>query len=186
MTTHEQLHTVEELLALPDDGKRYELIEGEFIEMPPSSKANAILASFIIYLFWDYVLPKRLGFVTGADSGYYISATNFFQPDAGFISRERAGGTIGVKFLVAPDLAVEIISPTESARDVLDKTRAYLKAGASQVWSVYPKNKVVDVHRLAENGSVNTQTLSIDDTLDGGEVLPGFTLKLRDLFAVLE
>jgi len=186
MVEQPRTYTVEDLLALPDDAKRRELVEGEIVEMPPSSKVNAIFAAYIIHLLWAYVLPRQLGFVTGADSGYDINAKNFFQPEAGFITRARAGGMSGVRFPAAPDLAVEIISPSETSRSVLDKARTYVTSGTRLVWAVYPQNKLVDVYRAAEDGGLHIQTLDINATLEGGDVLIDFTVKVRNLFAVLE
>src|SRR5258708_2665383 len=108
MTTQERLYTVEDMLHMPDDGRRYELLNGELIEMPPSSKQNTVLAAWIIHLLISYVVPKGLGFVSGPDGGYQINENNSYQPDAGFISKVRAGGLDGPIFPVAPDLAVEI------------------------------------------------------------------------------
>jgi len=185
MISQTKLHSVDDWLALPDDGKRYELIQGELIEMPSSSKINAILASWIAHQLWAYILPRNLGYVTGPDGGYQINAVNAFQPDVGFITKDRVGDPLAVTFPVAPDIAVEIISPSESARDVLDKARTYLKAGTYFVWAIYPKDKVVDIFRLAENGSLNVQTIGADGLLTGENVLPDFTLKLDELFALL-
>jgi Uma2 family endonuclease len=108
------------------------------------------------------------------------------QPDAAFIAGARIGGRAGVYYLGAPDLAVEVISPSETSRGVLDKTRTYLTGGGRLVWTVYPEDKIIDVHRLADDGSLITKTLTEADTLDGGEVLPGFTVGVKEVFDVLQ
>jgi Uma2 family endonuclease len=168
---------------LPENAnRRFELINGVPVEMPPSSKKNTILAARVARLLGNHADQHNLGYVTGADGGYQLGPNDVRLPDAAFISKARAGGLQGVVFPTAPDLAVEVISPGETSRSVLDKVRAYLQAGTRLVWVVYPEDKVVDVYRLAGEG-LYVQTLEISGVLDGGEVLSGFTLKLSELFA---
>ena len=181
MTTQERQYTVEDLLGMPDDGRQFELINGELIEMPPSSKTNTVLAAWIIHLLISYVVPKELGYVSSPDGGYQISAHNAYQPDAAFISKARAGGLDGQIFPVAPDLAVEIISPSETVGSVNDKIAGYFSAGSQQVWVVYPKTRVVHVYTAVNKVTI----LGVEDALSGGDVLPGFTLNIGKLFAVL-
>ncbi len=90
----------------------------------------------------------------------------------------------GVLFVGAPDLAVEVISPSESPRDVLDKTRLYLQSGSRLVWNCYVPAQTVDVCTLAENGEdLVIKTVRMGGMLDGGGVLPGFTLAVSQIFA---
>src|SRR5258708_27757590 len=176
-----------EIVRLPEnEARRFELINGVIIEMPPSSPANGIIATFIGHLLLTHVLPRGLGYVTGPDVGYELGPDTTCQPDAAYISKQRAGGIPRKVFLTAPDLAVEVISPSETVRSVLDKARLYLQAGARLVWAVDPEAKKVDVYRLAENGELRVQTLGIGDTPDAGDVLPGFSIKVQELFAILE
>jgi Uma2 family endonuclease len=154
--------------------------------MPGSSKENTTLAGFIGGLLVAFIKGKHLGVVTTADGGYQITAKNAFQPDAAFISRGKTGGRQGLVFPVAPDIAVEVISPSESEADVRSKTRAYLAAGGMLVWNVYPETRSIDVCTLNSQGELEIQTLTEADTLTGGAVLPGFAVSVRDIFAVLE
>ena len=189
MAVQAKLYTAEEFLEivlLPEnEARRLELIDGEICEMPPSSKRNTIIAARFVRWLGNHVDTHNLGYVTGADGGYQIGLHDVLVPDAAFIAKERVSELSGIVFPAAPDLVVEVISPSETTRKVLDKVRAYLQTGTRIVWTVYPEDKVVDVCRLADNGSVNIQTVRLDGELSGGEVLPGFTVKVSDIFAGL-
>jgi Uma2 family endonuclease len=190
MAVQEKLITAEEfweIAQLPENAdKRLELIDGAIHDMPPSSKLNTILAVWIAHLLISYVVANYLGYVTGADGGYQLGPHDVRLPDVGFIAKARAAGLSGTVFPVAPDLAVEVISPSETSRAVLDKARAYLQAGTRSVWAVYPEDQVVDVYRLADDGGLHVQTVGKEGTLDGADALPGFTLAVSDVFARLQ
>jgi len=146
--------------------------------MGSSSPINIVTAARIIYFLNGFVIPRDLGYVTGADGGFKLATHKARQPDVGFISKARAP-KLPKKFDIAPDLAVEVVSPDE---DVLKKTNEYFRAGTRLVWAVYTDEKRVYVFRPTESGEAHMQTLDLDDTLDGGDVLPGFSLPVRDIF----
>ncbi len=179
---HEQLYTAEafwELARLPENqGKRLELDEGELVEMAASKPINTIIAGRIIYYLNAFVIPQDLGYVTVPDGGYKLAPKTVRQPDAAFISKARAP-KIPHEFQTAPDLAVEIVSPHE---DVWKKANEYLRAGTQMVWAVYPDDQMVYVFRLNSDGSLRGQPFDIHAALDGGEVLPGFTLAVKEIF----
>ncbi len=186
MTVHERLTTTAEFWAIverPENAdKRLELINGVIVEVPPSSKINAILGSWIIALLNMFVTPKRLGYVTGADGGYELGPHDTVIPDAAFIAKVRAAGVEGKTFPVAPDLAVEVISPSETKTSVADKVQRYFHAGAQIIWAIYPKQRVVYVYRPA----AKPEKVGIDGELDGAPVLPGFLLSVREIFTPLD
>ncbi len=190
MTVQEKLYTIQEFLEiaqLPENAdKRLELIEGVIRVMPPSSRKNTVVAIRIARFLGNHVDEHDLGYVTGADGGYELGPNTVPIPDVGFISKERAAGLAGVTFPVAPDLAVEVISPSETVRMVLDKVRAYLLAGTQMVWAVDAEDIVVDVYRLAENDTINVQTIDANGVLDGGSVLLGFKLAVKEIFKGLD
>ena len=140
MVTQEKLYTAEEfweITQLPENAdKRLALVDGEIIEMPPSSQINTVIAMPIGYFFNAFVIPRDLGYVTGADGGYTLTEHNARQPDVSFIAKERHPQLAGVAFPVAPDLAVEVISPSKSSSDVLTKVQRYIEAGTRLVWAV--------------------------------------------------
>jgi Uma2 family endonuclease len=103
-------------------------------------------------------------------------------PDVGFVAKERLTGPIPDKYFpFAPDLAVEVVSPSDTAQDIREKVLDFLKAGTRLVWVVYPESKTVDVYRPD-----GVQVVEINGTLDGGDVLPGFRLALRAVFESVE
>jgi Uma2 family endonuclease len=186
MAVQQQTYTVEEfweVAQLPENvDKRLELREGAIYEMPSSSPLNAIITHNIARSLGNHVAEYDLGYVTSADGTYKVSPTDAFVPDVAFISKARVPRIPEKNFESAPDLAIEVISPSESARDVHDKVWAYLRGGSRLVWAVYPKQKVVDVYRLVAEDHLDLQTIGIDGVLEGGDVLRGFTLPVRDIF----
>ena len=190
MTVQEKLYTIQEFWEIAqlseNEDKRLELIDGVILVMPPSSNKNTVVAFRVARFLGNHVDEHDLGYVTGADGGFELGPKTVLIPDVGYISKERAGKLVGNVFPVAPDLAVEVISPSETARKVLDKVRAYLLAGTQLVWAVDPIDKVVDVYRLAEDDTINVKTLDINEILDGGSALSEFTISVKELFKGLE
>lgn len=189
MTVHEKLYTAEEFYTFVERPEnldhRWELIEGIIVEMPPSSPKNSKLAARFVRHLGNFVDEHDLGHVLGADGGYTLSPHNVRIPDVSFISKERAP-SLPKHFDIAPELAVEVISPSESPRSVLDKIGLYLNSGVIIVWAVYPDDKVIEVWQASDNGKMTVQKLTLDDTLDGGEVLSGFTLAVKVVFAGID
>jgi Uma2 family endonuclease len=179
----EQLYTVEEFFAiatLPEnEGRRLELEGGVIVEMAASTQENTVTAMRIGHFLNTFVIPRNLGYVTGADGGFKLGKGRARQPDTAFISKQRHPKLEGVNFPITPDLAVEIVSEDE---DIFKKALEYLHAGTKQVWAVYTDQKMVYVMRLDEDGELRSRGYGMDATLDGGEVLPGFSLPVRQIF----
>lgn len=179
MVTREKLYTVQEFLAYvredADTERRLELEHGVVIEMPPSRPINTIIGYRIGTFLNVYVMKNKLGYVTGPDGGYKLSGDTMRQPDAAFVSRTRYATPPEV-FEGGPDIAIEIVSPRE---DVLKKAAEYLAAGTKLVWAIYPDEQVV--HVLRATGQ-RWDELSLSDTLTGEDVLPGFSLAVREIF----
>jgi Uma2 family endonuclease len=128
-----------------------------------------------------YVDEHKLGYVTAAETGYILTENPLTvrAPDVGFIARSRMPSPIPPRYIpLAPDLAVEVVSPGDSAREIQDKALDYLRAGTSLIWIIYPESQTANSFGL--EGSA--QPIESEGTLDGGEVLPGFHLPLRDVF----
>lgn len=179
------LMTVDEFLQwvnLPENAdKRWELIEGVPVEMPPSSRMNTVVAMLIGSFLNVWILGKNLGYVIGADGGYRVGK-NILQPDVGFISKNRAGGLKGVAYDTAPDLAIEVVSSSENEKSTFLKAHRYLLNGTQIVWVVYPEDKMVYVCTLEANNSMNVLPMDETMTLTGGDVLPNFTLAVAKIF----
>ena len=166
--------------SLPENRDRMlELEDGEIVEMAPVRNINGVLCGRVIYFVNAMVIPNDLGYVTTPDTGYRISPKTVRQPDVGFISKARAGKLNKVGFAVAPDLAVEVVSPDE---DVLKKAREYLAAGTRMVWALYAEEKIVLVITRKPDGGYDVRELGIDDTLDDGDVLPGLQIPVKAIF----
>lgn len=183
MTLQEKLYTVDEFLEvaqLPDNAdRRLELVDGEIVEMPPSSQKNTVTAGRIIYFLNAFIIPNDLGFVSVPDGGFQLNENTLRQPDTAFVSKDRHQKLEGVRFPLAPDLAVEVVSPDE---DIFKKVKDYLHAGTRLVWAMYANDKEVFAFTLEADNSIRSVRYGVDDTLDGGDVLPGFAVAVRDIF----
>ena len=176
MTIDARLLTADELLRLPDDGFRHELVRGELRKMSPAGARHSRIAVRIAARLLAYVEQHRLGAVYGADGGFILSRNpdTVRAPDVSFVRAERVLDTAG--FMPgAPDLAVEVISPSDLYSEVDAKTLEYLRAGTRAVVIVEPEKRTVRVHRAS--GSV-----LVEDVLSVDEVVPGWTLPLSELF----
>jgi Uma2 family endonuclease len=163
---------------LPENRDRlFEFIAGEIVEVvsnPLSSNIGAIMNAFIAV----FVMQHNLGHVTGADGGYMVGSERYI-PDVGFISyqRQRVLTHMDGYNPLGPDLAVEVLSPGNLDVDMEVKIANYLAAG-TVVWRVKPLEQQVAV--FVPNTPVII--LGINDVLDGGDVLPGFRLALKEIF----
>jgi Uma2 family endonuclease len=190
MVVQEKFYTADdlwELSHLPENSdKRLELVEGEIREMSPSGGAHGGVVSKADRFIGDYVERNQLGYVTGAETGYTLHKNprgrdTVRAPDVGFVRAERLPDGLPNGYIpFAPDLAVEVVSPNDTAQDIHDKVQDYLRYGTLLVWVLYPKTRTAMAH--TGEGAI---TLRANEVLDGGDVLPGFSVKLSEIFAVL-
>jgi Uma2 family endonuclease len=176
-----KLMTVEELYGLPDDGYKHELVRGELVKMPPPGEEHGVRANYIGYRLSDIVIPAKLGRVM-VETGYHLTRDpdTVRAPDVSFVRRERYEGAPSPRFREgAPDLAVEIVSPGDTLTEILEKVQEYLTYGAQLVWVVEPKTQTVTVYRA--DGSVQVLRTP-SDRLSGEELIPAFSITLKDLF----
>ena len=182
MTTQTELLTANDLLRLYSTGVTGELIRGVLCRTVPAGGEHGEIVMNLGVAMGNVVKSRRLGRLAGSDSGVLIERNpdTVREPDLAFISAERLPLDIRVTgyYETIPDIVVEVTSPTDSRREVNDKSRMWHSHGVRLVWAVHTNPRSVDVHR--EDGSI--VTLSEDDMLDGGDVLPGFTCKVRDIF----
>lgn len=176
------LMTVEEFMALPDDGKRYELIEGELCEVAGGGGEHGVIGMELGSRLLIYARGKRLGRVLNADTGYIIRRNPDMVrlADISFLCTERWENLERREALIqgAPDLAVEVVSPSDSYGEVHEKALVWLEAGARMVWVVQPLSLTVTVYKPNQE----PWTLRAEDTLDGDDVVPGFSVPVRELF----
>jgi Uma2 family endonuclease len=180
-----RLYTAEDLMRMANGNKHLELVRGEIVEMSPTGGKHTILAVWIAHLFTNHVVENKIqGYVTGEVGGFILARKpdTVRAPDVGYISKARMKSSPpdGL-FPVAPELAVEIASPDDKLEDILEKVQEYLAAGTRIVWLFFFKTRTVAVHTAS--GSF---TLDETGILDGGDVLPGFSLSVREVFSVLD
>jgi Uma2 family endonuclease len=176
-----RLMTADELLRLPDDGKRYELSRGRLICMSPSAVPPGVVAAKLAGRLVPFVDEHDLGVCGTADSGFKLESApdTVRAPDFWFVRKERisAEGLPPGFWPGAPDLAVEVLSPSDRFLDVMLKMDEYLQAGTRLVWVLDPYGRTAGVFRAD-----GTRTLMGEDgVLDGEDLLPGFRIPLRDL-----
>lgn len=174
--------TPEELLHLPDEGVRYELVDGELRERNVSKESSSVGAAFVAHLYIWCVSGNR-GWVYGSDLGFrcFENSHTVRFPDVSFVSLARMPletyedeGYCGT----VPDLVVEVVSPNDLASEVESKCLDWLAAGVRTVWIAYPNTKSLHVYR--NDGS--TAAYKIGDTLADASVLPGFSVPVAELF----
>jgi Uma2 family endonuclease len=182
MSTKTRPMTALEFLAMPDDGMLHELIRGEVTTMPLPGWRHGAIAAEIGRLLANHVKAQRLGRIYAAETGFLIERDpdTVRGPDVSFVRQERLAEITDPERHVpfAPDLAVEMVSPSDRPAEVAEKVAAWLSAGTRVVWVIEPGDRTVTVHV----GDQPSRTLQPDDTLDGGDCLPGFTCAVADLF----
>ncbi len=167
-----------------DDDRFYEVVRGERVEKHSMGIPQNLVCTALASYLWMYVRHERLGTVA-AETLFVLDEANRLErrPDLAFVSRERwkRPAQTGA-WNVVPDLAVEVISPTNRAPEVLEKIHQYFAAGVRLVWVVYCEPRQVYVYR----SPVSIQVLTPEDTLEGDEVIAGFTLPVAKLFEDLD
>jgi Uma2 family endonuclease len=164
----------------PADGSQQELIRGVIVTMPPPKGRHGVCCSKLNRLIGNHVEANRLGNTTSNDTGWITERgpDTVRGPDVAFWSYQRAPEVPEGYYQVPPDLAVEVVSPSDTHTRVQEKVRHYLKHGARMVWVVDPELRIVTVYRK----QTESRTLEETDTLSGEDVLPGFSCKVADLF----
>lgn len=174
--------TVEAFEAMPLEG-RWELVDGELVEMSPSGEESSNVGLTIGALLWVHVRTHKLGRVYGADGGFILfpDRNTVRAPDVAFVRAEQVPHGEARKHFarLAPDLVVEVLSPTDRASEVVAKIEMYQEAGVPLIWLVDPDDATVTVIAAGRP----TTVLKLTDTLDGGGVLPGFSVPVADIFA---
>lgn len=182
MTTTARRMTAKELLDMPDDGFRYELVGGELRKTGLAGRVHGKTAMSVGARLWTHVNANGLGAVYGAETGFVLGSNpdHVRAPDTAFIRKERvdAAGDAWGFFPGAPDLAVEVISPSDRYSQVEEKVADWLEAGTMAVIVVDPRRRTVKVHRSLADASTLTDTdiLSIED------VLPGWQMPVAEIF----
>ena len=188
MATRERAYTVDEVWRLANapenEQNRYTLIDGELTVKMSPGYLRARIASEIARLMGNFVTERDLGEVT-VESGHYPQQDRrtLQLPDVAFISKERAPASDWDRYVpIMPDLAVEMISPSQSMKQAREKAATYLRHGTAIVWLVHPTKQRAEIWTAADDGTAQSQTIDADGALTGGAVRPAFSLPLRQLF----
>jgi Uma2 family endonuclease len=178
-TTQTHLTTAEELAKLNDWSHRFELIKGELLTMSPAGEEHGAVTIRLSALLYYHVTTNNLGVLRAAETGFKLESNpdTVLAPDISFIARDRAGAPVPGFRLGAPDLAVEVISPSETKREVDRKTALWLELGAKSVWNVNPRKRTVEVIRADGHQKFFDDT---DDLVD--DTIPGFRVEVSEIF----
>ncbi len=180
-----QAVTAEQFYEMPEvPGKRFELIDGELVEMPTAGALHNLVVAVLNHLLYTFVANRNLGLVFGDNTSYLLrrNPDRVRIPDLSFIAWERipAEGVPEGPWSIVPNLAVEVVSPTDRVEDVHRKVDQYLASGIRLVWVLWPQTRTINVY-----GAVQTaRELRTGDELDGGDVLPGFSVRVDELFEI--
>ncbi len=174
--------TPEQFLELPDQ-ERYELVGGELVELPAMSMEGSAIAALLAWMLNNFALPSKLGVVYDSEASYCCfpnDADQVRRPDVSFIARGRLSQDQFKRghCVIAPDLAVEIVSPNDSLAEMGVKIEQYLEAGVRLVWLINPLSRTAEEYR--PDGP--TAHVRRGGTLSAEPVLPGLSIPLSSLF----
>ena len=175
-----RLLTIEEFEGLPDDGWRMELVRGRVVREPPAGFDHGDVAFGIGMLLRAFVQEHGLGRVVGTDTGFILfdKPPTVRAPDIAFVREDRLGFDRRRFAPLAPDLAVEVLSSSNTLSEIYEKVLDYLSAGTRLVWVADPDTRTVTVYRSRDE----IRLLRAGDEIDGADVLPGFRRRVSDLF----
>ena len=176
------LVTVDELLRMPDDGYRYELVAGEIKRMPPPGWRHGVTAMRVGAMVREFAEQRQLGVSFAAETGFLLGRDpdTVRAPDYAFIRKDHfpAAEPEEAYWPGPPDLAVEVVSPGDTVHEIDDKVKGWLDAGALMVWVVNPRWRSVTVYR----STTDIKTLTENEDLSGEDVVPGFRCGVGEIF----
>ena len=167
--------TLEEFLESDLEG--YEYIKGELIPVPPTSGEHGRISVNLILPLGSYVRENRLGDIYVSETGFRVGE-RVLMPDIAFLLNEHIPADLSKVFSIPPDLAIEVVSPTDALHRVVEKAFTYLDAGTQLVWVLEPRSKTVTVYR----SETDITLLTRNDTLTGENVIEGFTCQVAEFF----
>jgi len=177
--------TDEEFMALPDDGDRYEVIDGELVNVGNSGMEHGNIGIFLGGLIEIFVRQHKLGVACDSSTAFKMKGGNKRSPDISFVSKERL---VGLKRLPkgffdgAPDLVVEIISPGNTFEEIHNKIEEYFESGTRLLWVIHPDERYVLVYHSPQPDRL----LRGNDVLDGEDVILNFQVAVSELFITLD
>jgi len=177
--------TYDDFVNFPDDGRRHELIDGEHFVTPAPALRHQELLGRLYLALGNHLAQHRAGKVYLAPADVVFSSFDVVEPDLLFVSNERLEILADTRLIGAPDLVVEILSPSTRRTDEIRKLHLYDRFGVREYWVVDPDIDVVKVYRRTEDGSFArmVELAAADDDVLQTPLLPGLSVKLRELFA---
>jgi Uma2 family endonuclease len=175
--------TEAELQALPEDGFNHELVDGELVMSPKNDFFHGDICSELAAALREFAKTHRLGAVLDSSTGFRMNNLNVRAPDVSFISRARLKAE-GFRrstrrfFPGAPDLAVEVLSPNNTRKEIDERLKDFFSSGARLAWIIDPEDKFVEICRSL----TQRRRAGRDGFLDGEDLLPGFRYPIDDLF----
>ena len=185
IASEKTIWTDEAFMALPDTGDRYEIVNGELVNMGNSGMEHGNICAFLAGNLAIYVRAKKLGSVCGSSTAFKMKSGNKRSPDISFVAKERLKGLKKLPkgfFDGAPDLAIEVLSPNNTFEEIHGKLVEYFESGCRLAWVINPDEESVLVYRKPQPEKL----LKMTDSLDGEEIVPGFSLAIAELFTELE
>jgi Uma2 family endonuclease len=183
MAVERKLMTADELWQLPRDGMRHELVAGALRTMSPTGYEHGEVEADVVFNLKMALRGRGVGRIVGGEVGFRLrrSPDTVRGADVAFVrsGRRPVGESARRYFEGAPDLAVEIVSPGDTAAEVEEKVRDWLRHGAGAVWVIYPSGPGLVAHR--PDGSARHH--GPEDEVEGGEAVPGFRMRLADLLS---
>lgn len=180
MSTKTRLMTADEFLLMPDDGLLHELVRGEVTTMSLPGGRHGRVAAKMLRLLGNYVETHALGETYAAETGFLIERDpdTVRGADVAFLGADKLPRITNPDKHIpfAPDLAVEVLSPNDRSDEVLEKVQEWLSARSRMVWVVDPRSRTITVHRAGSEPRV----LTAEETIDGGDVVPGFSCRVAD------
>jgi Uma2 family endonuclease len=183
MPTAVKIWTDEELMALPKDGYKRELLQGDII-LSPAGSEHGIICVAICAELRSFARRHKAGAVFDSSTGFRLTPDDLLSPDVAFVARPRLLALPRIPrgfFPGAPDLVVEVLSPSDTPDRMHEKLSLYFAHGCRLAWVINPRERNALVYRTPEADRL----LRVTDALDGEDVLPGFRLPLAELFAEL-
>ncbi|MXY28154.1 Uma2 family endonuclease [Candidatus Poribacteria bacterium] len=186
--TQQELHEIVEGIRSPEqvsmtlaefleyDIEGYEYVKGELVPMSPATRAHSRISVNVIRYLDQHVRENQLGEVH-VEATFQVGERGL-KPDVAFVSTTRLDGDENKGFPIPPDLAIEVVSPTDAQSRIVDKAFAYLNAGTRRVWVLEPRSQTVTVYRSEKDMTL----LTCEDTLTAEDVVPGFTCSVSQLF----
>ena len=181
-TDTQKVWTDREFMALPDDGNRYELVNGELIVIGAAGAKYGYYVALISFFLTAYVRQQKIGFIFDSDTSFKMASGNRRSPDCSFFSKERIKSLGGIpKGYIegSPDLAVEILSPGNTVEQIHEKIVEYFENGSRLVWIIHPDENYILVYHQPQPDQLKRP----GDLLEGEDVIPGFSLDLSEFFA---